>query len=391
MSKIEWTDVTWNPIRARNLLTGKVGWHCEHVSPGCVNCYSERQNKAGARGGTRLPFKPGHRADIELFLDEETLLEPLRWKKPRVVFVCSMTDLFADFVTDAWIDRVFAVMALAPQHTFIVLTKRAKRMREYVTSRAALDESGQPAEDVRVVMTALVATPSRREMAPALKAIPLGKFCAQGPWPLPNVYLGVSAERQQEADERIPELLATPATWRFVSAEPLLGPIDFTSLTVAVRGNPPYGYDALRGRTAPFMTNQPEGYWSGKDPRLDGVILGGESGPGARPMHPDWASSVRDQCAAAGVPFFFKQWGEFREFDTGPPPHITVDNDSASADVYYAIAINPSFVAADGRHFARVGLPPDIPARLIERVGRARAGRRLDGVEHNALPWTLAK
>jgi protein gp37 len=111
-SNIEWTDASWTPIRARNLATGKIGWHCEHATTGCEFYYAEGMNK---RLGTGLPFKPGHRADIEIFLDDEMLLAPLRWKKPRRIFVCSMTDAFADFVTDEWLDKIFAVMALCPQ------------------------------------------------------------------------------------------------------------------------------------------------------------------------------------------------------------------------------------------------------------------------------------
>src|SRR5258708_16196189 len=122
-SAIEWTDATWTPIRAR---TDNVGWHCEHVSEGCRNCYAEGINR---RLGTGLSFKPALKP--ALFLDEKMLLAPLKWKKPRTIFVCSMTDLFADFVRDEWIDRMFAVMALCPQHRFQVLTKRAQRMREY--------------------------------------------------------------------------------------------------------------------------------------------------------------------------------------------------------------------------------------------------------------------
>src|SRR5712671_7902670 len=125
-SAIEWTDATWTPIRARNHRG--TGWHCEHVSDGCRNCYAEGFNR---RLGTGLDFKPGYRLYNEIFLDEKMLTLPLRWKKPRMIFVCSMTDLFADFVRDEWIDRMFAVMALCPQHRFQVLTKRAKRMREY--------------------------------------------------------------------------------------------------------------------------------------------------------------------------------------------------------------------------------------------------------------------
>src|SRR5258708_31121882 len=126
-SAIEWTDATWNPIRARNKKTGKVGWHCEHATTGCVNCYAEGFNK---RLGTGLDFKPGHRKDIELFLDEAMLTQPLRWKKPRMIFVGSMTDMFADFVPVEWIDKIFAIMALTPWHTYQLLTKRAQRMHD---------------------------------------------------------------------------------------------------------------------------------------------------------------------------------------------------------------------------------------------------------------------
>jgi len=132
---IEWTDESWNPIRARLRSDPTViGWHCEHASPGCENCYSETRNRSGrCNMGTKLPYKPGHRKDIEVYLDEAQLVKPLSWRKGKKIFVCSMTDLFADFVTDEMLDRIFAVMALCPQHTFQVLTKRSGRMREYVS------------------------------------------------------------------------------------------------------------------------------------------------------------------------------------------------------------------------------------------------------------------
>ena len=352
-SKIEWTDASWTPIRARNLVTDKVGWHCEHVSPGCVNCYSERQNKSGARGGTRLPFKPGHRADINLFLDETMLTQPLRWKKPRVVFVCSMTDLFADFVPEAWIDRVFAVMALAPQHTFGVLTKRAKRMRLYCSDHAM---------------------PGRiQDVVDNMEPNGVWKFPGHEPWvmsgfPLPNVYLGVSAEDQERADERIPELMETPAAGRFVSLEPMLGPIDLNRIDVGAWMNSyrpqhvPSDNDPICKwpLLSPFEHMQ-SGYTS---PGLKGVILGGESGPGARPMHPDWARGVRDQCAAASVPFFFKQWGEWA-------PAALIPREEAH----------------------RWPICPGEPSGGVwsYRVGKSRAGRLLDGIEHDDLAWSLAK
>ena len=275
-SKIEWTEATWNPIRARNIRTGKVGWHCEHATTGCEHCYAEAINK---RLGTGLPFKPGHlqAGDIELFLDEAMLLAPLRWKKPRKIFVGSMTDLFASFVADAWLDRIFAVMALCPQHTFQVLTKRSMRMREYLSRE---DLPNRLAWEVTAkVMNAWRPGWKSEAVDGPYRSRAIAAFAK---WPLPNLWLGVSAERQEEADERIPLLLQTPAAVRFLSAEPLLGPIDLT-------------HTCMPGYSTTMSAN------------LDWVIGGGESGSNARPMHPDWARSLRDQCAAAGVPFFFKQ------------------------------------------------------------------------------------
>lgn len=329
-SSIEWTDASWTPIRARNLKTGKIGWHCEHDTTGCEFCYSESMNK---RLGTGLPFKPGHRKDIEIFLDEEMLLAPLRWKKPRMIFVCSMTDLFADFVKDEWLDKMFAVMACAGNHTFQVLTKRADRMRRYV---AAL---------------------TRERIRDAAYA-PIHR-CVQfeGRWlfdlPLPNVWLGVSAERQQEANERIPHLLATPAAVRFISAEPLLGPISLKRIKVADLG----WQDVLEGWRD--CKDYP-----GRENILDWIIVGGESGPNARPMHPDWARSLRDQCEAAGVAFFFKQWGVWEPWSKHPVLHDR--------------ALGPGAVThnwPDGSHSIR--------------VGKKAAGRLLDGREHNAMPPAL--
>ena len=300
-SKIEWTDASWTPIRARNKVTGKVGWHCEHATPGCEHCYSESMNK---RLGTGLPFKPGHRKDIEVFLDEKLLADPLRWKRPRMIFVCSMTDLFADFVPDEWIDRVFAVMALCPLHTFQVLTKRAERMRAFMKRMDAAHAEAV----LRMEMT-----PAGAAGTSMIDAFPQYVSSLAHPsqhciWPLPNVWLGVSAEDQRRVDERIPVLLETPAATRFVSAEPLLGPIDLLEYLV----------------------------WD--ESMMHWIIVGGESGPSARPMHPDWARAIRDQCRAASVPFFFKQWGEY-----------------------------------DGHNYPM-------------RVGKRAADRHLDGREHNEMP-----
>jgi protein gp37 len=286
---IEWTHrpgtrgETWNPV---------VG--CDIVSPGCTNCYAmkmaariEKMGTAPHYAGTTKPTKAGPVWTGKIALaPERTLLAPLRWTKPRTVFVNSMGDLFHEAIPDETIDRIFAVMALAPQHTFIVLTKRAGRMREYFAD--IFSDGGQFERVFNRMMfdPACSRAPSVRETCEAYGLPWRQPTCAQDWYPLSNVWLGVSVEDQRRADERIPDLLATPAAVRFVSAEPLLGPIDFHDYLVR----------AANGFTPP----------------LDWIIVGGESGPDARPMHPDWARSIRDQCAAAGAAFFFKQWGGLR-------------------------------------------------------------------------------
>jgi len=274
-SKIEWTDASWTPIRARNRATGKVGWFCAHASDGCRFCYAEVLNR---RLGTGIDYRAQDLAKIEVFLDEKMLDQPLRWAKPRKIFVCSMTDLFAYFVPVDWIDRVFAVMALAPQHTFLVLTKRPARMRDYV----AADRMGYIEGRAKRMLRERSGDPG--------KPVMVGKTLA-GTWPWPHVWLGVSVEDQARADERIPRLRETPAAVRFISAEPLLGPVDLRQHLV--------------DPTTDWMLSPKRA--------IDWLIVGGESGPGARPMHPDWARSLRDQCQAAGVPFFFKQWRQVLE------------------------------------------------------------------------------
>lgn len=189
-----------------------------------------------------------------------------------MVFVCAHADLFYEKVPDEWIDRVFAVMALAKQHVFMVLTKRAERMRDYVGTRAGDWQVRLPESAPRHFFAG----------RPAIAT-----------WPLPNVWLGVSAEDQPHADERIPHLLATPASLRWISAEPLLGPMRLSNLyPVADDG---VFVDGVHGCT----------------PRIDWVVAGGESQGSDRPMRPEWVRSLRDQCRFAGVPFHFKQWGDW--------------------------------------------------------------------------------
>jgi protein gp37 len=325
-SKIEWTDATWTPIRAHYHAhtpeSHKVGWHCEHVSEGCRHCYAESINK---RLGTGLEFKPGHAKDVVIVLDEKMLTMPLRWKKPRMVFVCSMTDLFADFVPDEFIDKMFAVMALCPQHTFQILTKRPERMREYFN---ALGRSTSIAHHVWNIDHV------RRASAEMV--------------PLSNVWLGVSVENQTTADDRIPLLLQTPAAVRFLSCEPLLGPIDLQNVRW-MDGDAEIRMDVTNGEAWVENTSSAAAYTNEADgnPKIDWVICGGESGHGARPMHPDWARSLRDQCEAAGVALFFKQWGEFEHVNVSSSPE---------------------------QHF------------IANRVGKGNAGHQLDGREHHAFP-----
>lgn len=330
-SKIEWTDASWNPIRARNKATGKSGWHCEHVTTGCENCYAEPINK---RLGSGLPFKPGHRRDIEIFLDQKMLTQPLRWKKPRKIFVGSMTDLFGSFVPDDMIDKMFAVMALCPQHTFQVLTKRSDRMRQYLSAARA-----HPVALEALAITLDAHSYDRVSMV-GRGVIIRGDVAHLKLWPLPNVWVGVSAENQDTANQRIPDLVGTPAAVRFISAEPLFGPIDLERLSCFRAGAP---INVLDSRMR--LNNQPM--------HIDWIIVGGESGPKARPMHPDWARSLRDQCKAAGTAFFFKQWGEW---------------------------VSVSEVEGEGKHHSF----PD--GATVRRIGKAAAGRKLDGVKHSAFP-----
>lgn len=238
-SAIQWTDATWNPTRG-----------CSVVSPGCVNCYAMKMahrfdRPGGAYEGLTKMTSQGAQWSGTIALVADALTIPLRWKKPRRIFVDSMSDLFHPDVPEKYIDRVFEVMSLSPRHTFQVLTKRPERMHELLT-----------------------------------------RWAQDGYRGAPNVWLGTSVESQKYADERIPILLDTPAAVRFISAEPLLGPIDLT--------------DYLPGAD---YASQHHGRG------LDWVIVGGESGPKARPFNFAWARSLRDQCRDASTAFYLKQLG----------------------------------------------------------------------------------
>ena len=313
-SRIEWTDRVWNPT---------VG--CTRVSAGCEHCYAEVfAHRLGAMGRPEYHGLTSKHADGSVTwtgqprMLSERIKDPLRWKKPQRVFVNSMSDLFHESVTDEFIESVFGLMAVAQQHTFQVLTKRPERILDWFNKRHGLESVAQAVAGAAenrtprwVIWDARGQVKEKYYGELGAKASRSETFKLRQPWPgwpLPNVWLGVSVEDQAAADERIPLLLDTPAAVRFLSCEPLLGPLDLT--------------------TPWYRLSQGNIHW---------VIAGGESGPGGRwlvepfrveqdqaidgqrtwwepkPAAIDWVRSIRDQCQAADVPFFFKQWG-------GPTP-----------------------------------------------------------------------
>lgn len=309
-TKIEWADKVWNPV---------VG--CSKISAGCDNCYAERM--AARLGNMSVPGYPetvkpvsgpkGGHGPLEwsgrVSLRREVLEKPWEWKQGRRIFVYSMGDLFHENVPDKWIDRVFGVIQANPQHKFILLTKRPQRMADYIN---------------RVF---------------AARVFDLDFWMS-------NVWAGVTIENQAALQNRLPYLWEIPAAVRFVSAEPMLENLDFGALTI---DDLPCSL-RLNGRPL----------WS---VIVNWVICGGESGPGARPINPAWVYGLRDQCMDAGVPFFFKQWGEWC------PPEEFQSGDTAYADFCGRYEIY-CFDADNG----------------VSRVGKKRAGRLLDGVTWNELP-----
>lgn len=338
-TKIEWTEASWNPV---------VG--CSVVSPGCTNCYAMKF----ARRLLDKPWSHYHGTTREVngnavwtgelaLAPERILTQPLRWKRPRRIFVNSMGDLFHEDVPDEWINKVFAVMAMSTQHTFQILTKRPERMREYMSK--LLNEMQASWNIIKFLLSGV--TPPEEIITD---------------WPLPNVWLGVSVEDQARADERIPLLLQTPAALRFISCEPLIGPVDLWCVPSDHRGKrnalSQYSYCELCGEDSGL-------------PKLDWVIVGGESGPDARPMHPDWVCLIRDQCSAASVPFFFKQWGEWAPLlpeHEGRRDWMILDS-GGGLDI------------PDDRW------PDETQGEIaVVKVGKHAAGRTIDGREWNQMP-----
>jgi protein gp37 len=318
MSKIEWTGQTWN-----------VGTGCTKIASECKNCYAIPMShrlagiKATAKkyegvtektSGGKLNFTG------KVNFDEEALLKPLKRKKPTTYFVNSMSDLFHEGVTFQQIDKMFAVMALCPQHTFQILTKRADRMREYFTFGTG---------SITISEANIIGILKEKDES----------FIKTFKFPLENVWLGVSGGTQASANKLIPDLLACPAKVRFLSCEPLLENIELGERLIK--------YDHNGNEVKAFRNYLEEGiHW---------VIVGGESGHGARPTHPDWVRSIRDQCEQRGTAFFFKQWGEW----------LPVCQNIEYENIYKVKEIN-------GFNYCK--------------VGKHASGRLLDGVEYNEMP-----
>jgi protein gp37 len=354
-TKIDWTDSTWNPLHG-----------CSRVSEGCRNCYAERMAHRFQHLDSycyTTHTVDGHPAWTgKVNFDKKHLLDPLKWRpvkqgagnrdqgsvRPRRVFVNSMSDLFHENVERNWAVQIFAIMAVAHWHDFLVLTKRPQKMFDLIFSDGFREEVMIEAQ--RIIKLHSASLPSLPDGAEWVDdAIEF-----EMPWPLPNVWIGVSVENQAAADERIPLLLQTPAAVRFVSCEPLLGPMDLAQIDTSAFDCGSGTKNALTGDLRlPGFGSVSSTTIHGK--RLNWVICGGESGPGARPMHLDWVRGMRDQCQEAGVPFFFKSWGEWAPID-------------------FDLSIGGS-ISGDG---------------AMGRVGKKAAGCLLDGREWKQFP-TISK
>lgn len=378
---IEWTERTWNPI---------VG--CSLQSPGCKRCYAMKM--AGRLEAMGVPYYQGTTQKTangfvwtgKVATNDYALMEPLRRRTPTTWFVNSMSDLFHPDVSEQAIDRIFVVMALCPQHTFQVLTKRADRMRAYVEgfSWERAVENCRDASGSSIILKHSIAD-LRRAFGLA-ERFSYDRDCSA--WPLPNVWKGVSVEDQKRADERVPDLLATPAAIRWLSCEPLLGAVNIEPWLAPEKtchecddgegyGNRCSSSEIPRAEQCPWnravqIVTEHGPFAEDGQPAsithevrtLDWIIVGGESGPNARPMHPDWARSLRDQCEAAGVPFLFKQWGEWMPAGD----HLSQDRDEFLR-----------LKAGDRCHVFD-------DMQQMARVGKKAAGRHLDGVLHDGVP-----
>lgn len=355
-SSIEWTDATWSPV---------VG--CSRVSPGCDGCYAvSMTRRLAAMGQEKYAglVNPGkwHFNGVAR-LHTPDLDKPLRWRKPRRVFVNPMSDLFHEELSFEQIAAVLGVVAACPHLTFQVLTKRPEVAAEWYAWIASVRETEGSVGHFAERALGLEGQESARHFAAVNAAI------LRDDWPLPNLVLGTSVENQPTADLRIPEIFRCPAAVHFVSYEPALRPVDFTHIRERRFPTEPHiresWIDALAGKRYHYRRADAlstEGYYQNDLPRLDWIIAGGESGPGARPPQAEWFRSVRDQCLEAGVPFFFKQWGKWAPYDQ-LPEETKRDLDASGAQLY-----------TDPAPIRPLGL------------GKKRAGRELDGELWDQFP-----
>ena len=335
-SKIEWLSggATWQ------IITG-----CSLASPGCIYCYAQtlaggRLRNHESRTGLTQMTKNGPIWNGQVRFNEKELYKPLQWRRPRKIFPVAHGDLFHENVPDEWIDKVFAVMALASHHTFIVLTKRAKRMREYMNSIDNGD--GTRIEGLRDALIEGMAQKIYHERTGENPDMWLAVSL-----PLKNVWLGVSCEDQRRYNEREFHLRMTPAAVRFFSFEPLLGPIK-----------------------APWL-----GDWA---------IIGGESGAHARPMHPDWARSLMEQCEDHGVPKFFKQWGAWLPWEPAQAPLWRSQNGiEEDRHILFPSDFDTDKNWDDG--LWAIGYGQDESHVAFQRVGKKKSGNFIDGIQH--LEW----
>lgn len=377
-TKIEWAHPpgydgeTWNPTLG-----------CSKISPGCKGCYAIRSVRrmsgnpnakiAAANAGLVVMTGAGLNWTGKVNTLKDRLSIPLKKKRPTAYFVNSLSDLFHEEITDEFIDQVFAMMALCPQHRFLILTKRPARMLTYLS----YERRPHVLRDAIYRWHASQACSGFR-LSNSLKEHPLAvaqelSNRLNSPlWPLRNVWLGVSVENQATADERIPLLLQAPAAKKFISYEPALGPIDFWYPESLYPGGPKTCCD---GRECGCM---------GKpiDPPLiygiDQIIIGGESGPDARPMHPGWVTSTRDQCLAANVAFFFKQWGAYVPWGLAQKPVL----DRGRRYVFFdgkCLKFDDTNGGLDKRDSA-----------IMQHVGKKQAGAMLEGREWREFPASQA-
>lgn len=374
-TSIEWTDVTWNPVRGCSMAAGS-------EAGGCLNCYAARQAARNLPGmaspTTGRPFAvtkssgPRWTGDVELI--PYKLAEPLSWTKPRRCFVNSMSDLFHEELPFDDMAAVFGIMAACPNITFQALTKRPERALAFFEHRFGLESCEETVARKAESHACIIWDPRGSDVNLYSQVVTATEVKKRRPWPgwpLPNVWLGTSVENQETANLRVPILLECSASRRFVSYEPALDAVNLPWLRIAWQCSfcagffpDPYHKVCPRcsralGWSGSHKFNPPQGQ---RGSGLDWIICGGESGPGARPMHPDWARSVRDQCQAAGVPFFFKQWGEWS------PGYSEHGN-----DLPYDVIVN-----------AKQHEWPQGHASF--RVGKMAAGRLLDGQEWSEFP-----